>query len=521
MKVDGHWVRKIAVGRHPVLKVEEPKRCAQNAPGQLAKHGVCLPFTVFRVVARANRYTKGSNPRQTAAVQLFQRTVPRRAAAFFFWAIGAGGCATYAPDRLDTTPRLDADLSTLRLPAQQSHVFDPSDGLDITEAAMVAVANNPELRIARDDLGVARAQAFSAGLLPDPVIALSGDHPAGNVPGSNINAFGLGLSYDINALLRHSAEHAAAKAAQEQSRQELLWKEWQTVAQARLLFVRSMEGDRSLHLLGEERALFADRQARLRRTLVAGNVTVDSVATNLAELNGIEQKLADQERKLSQNRHDLNVLLGLAPSTRLLLTGDDVLPTIDASQVRAMMPLIGQLRPDLRALEAGYRSQEEKYRAAVMGQFPVLDLGFNRARDTSGIYTTGFNLSLSLPIFNGNRGNIAIEKASRKRLRDEYQARLASAVSEIDAVLDDRVLAERQLAEVRRSVAELAELAESSQSAFQAGNIDIMTYVSQRDALLARRLEELNLEQALLEQQISLQTLLGSQIPTKDTVTPP
>jgi outer membrane protein TolC len=440
--------------------------------------------------------------------------------------LGVAACASYAPRPLDTRPAGPVDVRTLRvdpgrmpLPALREHRFDPADGLDITETAMLAVANNPDLRVARDEAGIARAQAFAAGLLPDPQISLSGDHPAGNVAGSNINAFGLGISYDVNALLKHSAEKASAAAAQTQAELQLLWKEWQTVAQARLLFVRTIEGERSLHVLEDERALFDDRQARLRRAFDAGNVTVDSVATDFAALNGVQQKIAEQERKLAQTRHDLNTLLGLAPSAHPLLVGDDTLPQIDAARMRALVPRLGQLRPDLRALESGYRSQEEKYRAAVLAQFPALTLGFNRARDTSGIYTTGFNLALSLPIFNGNRGNIAIEKATRQRLYDEYQARLASAAADIDAVLDDRVLAERQLAEVRRSIAELSRLAAHSLSAYQAGNIDVMAYVTQRDALLAKRLEEITLEQALLEQQVSLQTVFGSQIPSSTDTT--
>ena len=433
------------------------------------------------------------------------------------------GCATYHPESLDTQPDPPADLRTMQvdstqmpLPALRAHRFDPSDGLDITETAMLAVANNPELRIARDDTGIARAQAFSAGLLPDPQLTLSGDHPSGNVAGSNINAFGLGISYDINALLKHSAEKSAAAAAQTQSEQELLWKEWQTVAQARLLFVRSVDGERRLRVLEDERALFADRQARLRRAFDAGNVTVDSVATDFAALGDVQQKIADQQRKLTQTRHDLNTLLGLAPSAHPLLVEDDALPQVDSAQLRALVSQLGQLRPDLRALASGYRSQEQKYRAAVLAQFPALTLGFNRARDTSGIYTTGFNLGLSLPIFNGNRGNIAIEKATRQRLFDEYHARLASAAADIDAVLDDRILAEQQLADVRRSIAELERLTAHSQSAYQAGNIDVIAYVTQRDALLAKRLEALTLEQALREQQISLQALFGSQIPGGD-----
>ena len=66
---------------------------------------------------------------------------------------------------------LNIDAGKMPLPELRTHRFDPDDGLDITEVAMLAVANNPDLRLARDDAHIARAQAFAAGLLPDPQIA--------------------------------------------------------------------------------------------------------------------------------------------------------------------------------------------------------------------------------------------------------------------------------------------------------------------------------------------------------------
>lgn len=408
------------------------------------------------------------------------------------------------------------DPAKMPLPALRTHRFDPADGLDITETAMLAVANNPDLRVARDGAGIARAQAFAAGLLPDPQLALSADHPGGNVAGSTTNAFGLGVSYDINALLRRSTEHAAARAAQNQSELELLWKEWQTVAQARLLFVRAIQSEGMLSLLEEQRALFADRQARLRRAFDAGNVTVDSVATDFAALQAVQQKIRDAQRTLARNRHDLNALLGLAADAHPLLVGSGAVMALDAARVRALVSQLPVLRPDLRALEAGYRSQDEKYRAAVVAQFPVMSVGLNRARDTSGIYTTGFALSLSLPIFNGNRGNIAIENATRKRLEDDYQTRLAAATGEIEAILEDRALAQHQLEAARAAVTQLQDLAAHSQAAYSAGTIDILAYAAQRDALLSRKIEVLTLEQALREQEVGLQGLLGSTLPTTE-----
>ena len=62
-------------------------------------------------------------------------------------------------------------------------------------------------------------------------------------------------------------------------------------------------------------------------------------------------------------------------------------------------------------LQRGYAAGELRYRAAVLAQFPSFNLGFTRASDTGNIHTAGLGVSLSLPIFNRNRGPIAIEQA--------------------------------------------------------------------------------------------------------------
>ena len=159
---------------------------------------------------------------------------------------GLGGCATYHPSPLDAKPRfpdqvphLIGQSARMPLPELATHLFDPSDGLDMTEVAMLAVANNPQLKVARDEAGIAHAQAFAAGLLPDPQLSLTRDFPTNGTSG-NTSAFNLGLSYDVNALLMRSGVKNAAQAAQRQTDLNLLWQEWQVVGQARLLFTRSL-----------------------------------------------------------------------------------------------------------------------------------------------------------------------------------------------------------------------------------------------------------------------------------------
>ena len=166
------------------------------------------------------------------------------------------GCTIYQEKPLDYGTSLPTSLSgvvidkeVMPLPELRSHVFDPSDGLDMTEVAMLAVVNNPALRLARDDAGVARAQAFAAGLLPDPQISLSRDFPFNGATAST--AYSLGLSYAINTLLTYSTNKAAARADLDKADLNVLWQEWQTVAKARTLFVRLTKEDAVMHVLLE------------------------------------------------------------------------------------------------------------------------------------------------------------------------------------------------------------------------------------------------------------------------------
>jgi outer membrane protein TolC len=430
-------------------------------------------------------------------------------------ALGLSGCASYSPKPLPERVALSQSAASInidptRLPFRDlsTHVFNPADGLDMDEVAMVAVTNNPQLRQARDDLGVSRAQAFAAGLLPDPQLGVSADHPTNGTTG-NTNAFNFNLSYDVNALLLRSSRKNAAEADMRRVNLDLLWQEWQVVSQARLLYTRLTAQAALMTHLHAARELLADRYRRSEQALAAGNVTIDFAGAELTALQNVERQLNELERSRVQDRANLNSLLGLAPDARLTLVGEPVTTTFDVAAMRAGLEQRLNQRPDLQALQAGYRSQEEKFRGAVLAQFPALNVGLTRARDTSGLYTLGFGLSLNLPIFNRNRGNIAIEAASRKRLFDEYQGRLNSAYSEISTALENLPLLQSQLQRTRHGMIELDSVAQRAAAAYQAGNLAAPDYVRLQTALLDKQTEAINLQEALAEQQIALETLLG------------
>ena len=93
---------------------------------------------------------------------------------------------------------------SLRLPGVgPRHIVDPSRGLDIDSVAILAVLNDPELKAVRVRAGVARAQLFAAGLLPDPQLSLDLVHPTSGI--GTVNGWTVGVTQELGALVRCEA----------------------------------------------------------------------------------------------------------------------------------------------------------------------------------------------------------------------------------------------------------------------------------------------------------------------------
>lgn len=429
------------------------------------------------------------------------------------------GCVTYRPLRLDdrvtlasSVSHLTVDTKSLPLGLLPPHPFDLSDGLDMTEVAILAVANNPILKLARDDAGIAHAQAFAAGLLPDPQVSLSRDLPDSS---ANQSAFSAALGYDLGSLVTRAARSRAARFESQKTDLNLLWQEWQVVAQARLLFSRSIAQQQLLRWLTENRDLLAERYAKVKAALGEGNYTRDSLYTTLLAWQDASRQLNDLERLQLQTRNDLNALLGLTPEAELRLVPEQVPAVPDEQQAERDLAKLSDRRPDLLALRAGYEAQDARYRQAILGQFPAFGLAFTRARDTSAVYTHGFALSLVLPVLNGNRGNIAVESATRQRVHDEYQIRLNFAYAEVKRLIVDNRLIAAQLEAAEAGMQVMDQTSENAARALKEGLMEVNGYTLLQSSRIAKHIEVTGLQQALLENRIALLVLLGGDLEAK------
>jgi len=424
-------------------------------------------------------------------------------------------CTSYRPLPLQEQAALAGRVAALRVDAAAVfheapalHVFNADDGLDLDEVGILAVLNNPDLKAQRSGLALAGAQVFAAGLLPDPQLSTGLDRPTGADAGL-VNAWSLGLGYDIIPLITHQAQLDAETGAQRKVQLDLLWQEWQVVQQARTLAVAlSLEQER-LTLLHRMLDLYRVRYDHSSAALDQGDVTLDINGTDLTALIDTLSQINQLEQTHNQTRHDFNLLLGLQPGVPVVIAPLPPLEPLAPDLLNARLGDLAQRRPDLLALQAGYTSQEARVRAAILAQVPSLGIDIHRARDTGAVYTTGLGVTLNLPLLSGNRGNIAIERATRAQLREEYRARLTKTAVDVDRLRELQDIIRHQQTALETYLPRLETLVDRARQAYAHGDIDALTFINMETTWVNKRLEQLSLVQAAWENRIALEALLA------------
>ncbi|AYJ85640.1 TolC family protein [Sphingomonas paeninsulae] len=400
---------------------------------------------------------------------------------------------------------LSADAGKIDRPWLTPQSIDLAQPLTPNALAVIAIIENPDLKALRTKSGVAAAQAFAARLLPDPTAQLGFDKLLSGPDA--FNGFAGQLGFDLNALRTARVTRESGEAAKRQVRLDLAWVEWQTAEQARLQGVRIVALEAQIDLAkasatAAEHLFRAVENAAGRGDLAAGEVDARRLATLDAD-----EKYQAAARDLTTARGELNKLLGLPPETTLHLATPPQPAIAPASSVLVTQAIDRRL--DLQALRAGYDVAEGEMHRAILNQFPNLSLTIASARDTAGNYTLGPQVGFTLPLWNRNRGGIAVVDATRAQLRAEYDARLFQTRAEIAAAVAGLATIRQQRAELLTKLPAIERFAASSTRAAQRGDLALALAATAAQSLRDRKTTLLQLDQQAAETTIALELLSG------------
>lgn len=425
------------------------------------------------------------------------------------------GCATYSPEPLPPADKAVAESTAIpfvrdygadAVRAVGLLPIDLSKPLTQDAIASLAMMANPTLKAMRARVGVNDAQVFAAGLMPDPTISLGLDHILSGPDPVDALAGGLGL--DINALRTRAAVRDKAAAERRQVRMDLLWAEWQTAGQARLQATRIAALETQSMLAQESRRSAQTLLVHYSAAAGRGDIAADQLQTARIAATDAETAARQTEKDLATARLELDRLLGLSPETTVQVA--PALPALPAPSATNLFAIAVSERADLRALQEGYSAQEAALRKAVLDQFPTLDLTINAGRDTGKNVTLGPVIGFTLPLWNRNRGGIAIEKATRAALRAEYEQRIFQTRADIAAAVSLLAIARTQYESQNAGLENARKFAQASSRAALRGDLPDATAMTAQQLLRDRMVLITQSAQDIEEQSIALELLTGA-----------
>jgi len=410
--------------------------------------------------------------------------------------------------------QLQVQARSIKHPLLKPVDIDVRGGLTPDQAAVIAVVANPSLRAARDQRGLAAAQLLQAGILPNPQVNFGENYPYGGAIAGAVTASQVGLSWDVTELISRDARVRAAKAGAASVDLDIAWQEWQTAQAARTAVydLASMLGQQELtkqiaRQMSENLSIIRAAVDRHDKTLL------DLTAAEAASLDAGAAVLA-QQREVASARLTLNKALGFAPDAEVKLApGVAMGDNIAVPSPQEILAGLEDRRLDLLALRLGYQSREETLRAAVLEQFPKINIGFNRQRDDTNVQSVGFAVTVDLPIFDRNQAAIATETATRQKLYDEYIERVYEARFDVYAAHDDLGAISAQIRDEENSLPSLERLADTYRAAFGQGNADVLSYYSAINSLAQKQLDILKLKQQWADTKVALGLAAGEYLP--------
>jgi outer membrane protein TolC len=437
---------------------------------------------------------------------------------------GAAGCATRGPLPID-----DALVEALRRPQVEEGRFAPAtservraqlppvpinlaDGLTPDEAALVAVAVNPELAAIRDNRGIQHSQVTQAGILPNPTFTGGADFTTdGQMPMTTYQtAYGLGLTWNLSPILSLPTAIEAETLGLEAVELDIAWQEWQVAQAARLAAGRLVFLRRRLTIAEQTEHAFTEQTQTLSAALDQHNATVLEVGTAQAAQ---QQATLDRLQVLQlfrTARLDLLTALGVPPTSTLEADFNTTPPSwTNRPTLEALIDTLPTQRLDLLALQRGYRSQDARVRTQTIRAFPPVVIGVGRSTDSSGVGIVGFTVSIDLPFFDRNQGNIELASATQAQLYDEYLARVQNARFDVANALVNLTSLGEQVALLQAYVPSLEHQIEMAAEEVGRGNVSLIDLYDLRVRLLNAQLSLVQLQQTEFELGVALDIAAG------------
>ncbi len=355
----------------------------------------------------------------------------------------------------------------------------PTAPITMQQAVDMALAHNPMLLSAQQNLLSMKGQEVEAGLRQNPDFALTGSNvsiPTTSPAGPYFYSASLSRLFERGQKRRWRLDSARATTAQTEAQYHDQIR--QTTLQVRQNFTNLVLAKATLKLAQDNLSSFRHAlQINLDRYNAGdiGKLDYERLDLQLAQYESDE---SNAEMNLVQASDQLQTLLGIVqPSRSFDVSGELVPPPLSANLTDLEQKAL-TARPDYQAAQAAVRVADANVKLAYANGTtdPTLEGEYDRSGDVN---SAGFSISIPLRIFDRNQGNKDTSKYLAQASRFGQVAAQNQVYSDVDQAwiqyTTSKVLSDRYNGHY---LAEAKDVLSIAQFAYEHGGIALLDYLS-------------------------------------------
>lgn len=307
--------------------------------------------------------------------------------------------------------------------------------LTVTDAARLALSNNPALRAAAIAIDEAKARLQDSGRLPNPELESTfAPHLGGRE-----RSFTAGFNQSFPVTGRLAAEKRLSQLHVVSSEAEVAEFKRKLALQVRTAAIRSSILEAQRRLNDRQQQNSRELKAAAREALKVGEGSEIETAQLELESGRLLAKRALLERSFSEVNGELKALLGFDTSTLLTIAPLPTVPGTNDLLQRFPLPR-SDYRVALGRVEAarqGVRlARAQQWEDITVGVFTEMDRNEDVPKGLETDHIVGVRVSVPIPIWNRRKGRVAEMEASSRRAELEAIAIQAQIESERSTALD-------------------------------------------------------------------------------------
>lgn len=383
--------------------------------------------------------------------------------------------------------------------------------ISLNQAIRLAEAHNASMQAARSLIPQSQAEEVTANLRPNPV--LTGDamfvpyFQPGQLTASNIDTiseFDLGASYLLERGKKRQHRLQAAQDATAVVTSQVSDAQRSLTYNVAQQFIGALLAESTLSFARKDLASYQNTLQINQARYQAGDISNGDFLKIKLQLLQFQTDVSGAELARLQSLVGLRQLVGYdSVPANYDVTGSLAYEPLKAT-VGQLQALALSLRPDLRAAKQGVTAARSQYGLAKANGKQDVTVTFDYTH-VSALNTGTFFVSVPLPIFDRNQGEIARTQAAITQAQDNEIAARQAVLSDV-ANAYDAVQSNAQIVKLYQSgyLSEAKQSRDISAYAYQHGGASLLDLL---DAERSYRVTELGYLQSLAAYQISLEQL--------------